>query len=263
MNDFNKEVIEQSKTMPVLVDFWADWCGPCKILGPVLEKLAIKYKDRFKLVKVDTDANQEVAAQYGIKGIPNVKLFINGEVAEEFTGALPEHSVEKWLQKVIPGKNQKTITKAKELLSKGNNAEAAVLLEKLINKEPDNPEVIILLARAILFEDSSRAVKLINGIEDNTDFSELIDSIKTISGLFTANGPDDSEIAKQFKSAIESLKSKNFDSALEKFIGVIRADRMFEDDGARKACIAIFKYLGEENEITLRHRRDFGSALYV
>jgi putative thioredoxin len=263
MNNFNKEVIEQSKTIPVLVDFWAEWCGPCKILGPVLEKLAIKYKDRFRLVKVDTDANQEVAAQYGIKGIPNVKLFINGEVADEFTGALPEQSVDKWLQKVIPGKNQKEITAVKELLLEGNNAEAVVLLEKLIKAEPDNPEVKALLARTILFEDSSRALELITGIEDNTDFSELIESIKTISNLFTVNGLDNSEIAKQFNSAVESLKSKNFDSALEKFIDVIRTDRTFNDDGARKACIAIFKYLGEENEITLRHRRDFGSALYV
>ncbi len=263
MNDFNKEVIEQSKTIPVLVDFWAEWCGPCKILGPVLEKLAIKYKDRFRLVKVDTDANQEVAAQYGIRGIPNVKLFINGEVADEFTGALPEQSVEKWLQKVIPGKYQKEITAVKELLLKGNNAEAMVLLEKLIEEEPDNPEVKVLLARTILFEDSSRALELITGIEDNTDFSDLIESIKTISNLFTMNGLDNSEIAKQFKSAVVSLKSKNFDSALEKFIDVIRTDRTFNDDGARKACIAIFKYLGEESEITLRHRRDFGSALYV
>ena len=263
MKDFNKDIIERSKQIPVMVDFWAEWCGPCRILGPVLEKMAVKYNDRFELVKVNTDENQEIASRYGIRGIPNVKLFIDGEVADEFTGALPEHSVEQWIKKAIPGKNAGEIDKARELLNKGEEQKAAGLLKNLSEKEPDNTSVKVLLARSVLFNDYKTAEQLAMESEHDLENSELVDSIKTISHLFSLNGINGSDAAAEYKSAIEELKKKNFDAALEKFIEVIKTDRTLDDDGARKACIAIFKFLGEENEITLRHRRDFGSALYI
>ena len=263
MNDFNKDILERSKTIPVLVDFWAEWCGPCRILGPVLEKLAVKYKDRFELVKVNTDENQEISASYGIRGIPNVKLFINGEVADEFTGALPEPEVEQWIKKAIPGKNAGELEKAKDLLDKGDDERAAALLKKLAEIEPDNSSVKVQLARSVLFNDYKTAEQLAAESENDMANSELVDSIKTISHLFSMNDINGSDAAAEYKSAIDELRKKNFDAALQKFIEVIKTDRSLDDDGARKACIAIFKYLGEENEITLRHRRDFGSALYI
>lgn len=263
VKDFNNDVIEQSKTIPVLVDFWAEWCGPCRILGPTLEKLADKYEDRFKLVKLDTDHNQEIAARYGIRGIPNVKLFINGEVADEFTGALPESAVEQWLKKVIPGKNAQDIEIVKEMLNKGENGSASLMLKDLLKKDPQNSELKILLAKTLLFEDPEKAESLAIESELDVDNSDLVDSIKTIVHLFSLNGINGNDAASVYKSAIEELKRRNFDTALEKFIAVIKTDRSLDDDGARKACIAIFKFLGEDNEITLKHRRDFGSALYI
>jgi putative thioredoxin len=263
MKDFNTDILERSKEIPVMVDFWAEWCGPCRTLGPVLEKLASKYKGRFELVKVNTDENQEIAARYGIRGIPNVKLFINGEVADEFTGALPEHSVEQWIKKAIPGENAGEIEKARKLLNNGKDEAAVAILEKLAEKEPDNTSVKVLLAKSILFNDYKTAETLAIESENDLEYSEIVDSIKTFAHLFSLNGINGSDTAAEYKSAIEELKKKNFDFALEKFIGIIKTDRELDDDGARKACIAIFKYLGEENEITLRHRRDFGSALYI
>ncbi len=263
VRDFNEDIIKRSKTIPILVDFWAEWCGPCRILGPVLEKLAVKYKEKFELVKVNTDQNQEIAARYGIRGIPNVKLFIDGEVADEFTGALPEPAVEQWLKKAIPAKNTEELKKVRELLSKGEDEKASVVLQKLLNHEPDNKELKILFARSILFNDYKNAEKLAIESEHEVENTELVDSIKTIAHLFSLNGIDGGEVSREYKSAIEELRKKQFDLALEKFIDVIKSDRSLDDDGARKACIAIFKILGEDNEITLRHRRDFGSALYI
>jgi putative thioredoxin len=263
VRDFNKDVIETSRNIPVLVDFWAEWCGPCRVLGPVLERLAEKYKDRFILVKVNTDNNPEIAARYGIRGIPNVKLFVNGTVADEFTGALPEQAVDQWLKKALPGKNNKELEKAKELLSRGEDEKASALLLKLLKAEPDNTQIKILLAKSVLFNDYKTAERLATESEMDTENSELLEAIKTIAHLFSLDGTNGSNADRDYKSAIEVLKQKNFDLALKKFIDVIRTDRNLDDDGARKACIAIFKLLGEDNEITLKHRRDFGSALYI
>lgn len=263
VKDFNEEVIKRSKKIPVLVDFWAEWCGPCKMLGPVLEKMADKYEGKFELAKLNTDGNQAIAVQYGIRSIPNVKLFINGEVTDEFTGALPEQKVEKWLMKAIPDKNAEEVNKANDLLKKGETERASLILEKLLKSEPDNAKLKILLAKAILFKDYITAEKLASECLNDIENSEIIDSIKTIAHLFSITGLNGSGAASEYKSAIEELRNKNFDLALEKFIDVIKTDRILDEDGARKACIAIFKYLGEENEITLKHRRNFGSALYI
>ncbi|NTU88166.1 MAG: thioredoxin, partial [Chlorobiaceae bacterium] len=101
--DFQGDVLDQSHDIPVLVDFWAAWCAPCRMLGPVLERLAEKYSGSWRLVKIDTEQFPELAERFGVKGIPDVRLFVNGEIVDSFSGALPEHQIEQWLKKAIPG----------------------------------------------------------------------------------------------------------------------------------------------------------------
>jgi len=262
--DFEKEVIEKSHQIPVLVDFWAEWCGPCKVLGPVLEKLSKESNGNWVLAKVDTDKDQELAIKFGIRGIPNCKLFSKGKVVNEFTGALPEQAVREWLKKSIPSKYADSIDKAKELLHDGNNKDAKHILEKILRGESGNIEAKILLAKALLFEEPKEAISLIQNDDNSLEYRELADSIQTIAELLQKKEKlPDSEVFDEYSKAIEDLKNKNFDGSLEKFIDVIRRDRIYDDDGSRKACIAIFKYLGEDHPITTKYRREFGSALYV
>lgn len=265
VRDFNKDVIEKSYDKPVLVDFWAEWCAPCRMLGPVIEKLANENKDEWTLVKVDTDKNQEIAMRYGVRGIPNVKLFRNGEVINEFTGALPESAIKEWLKKSIPSKFADQIEHAKILLNRGDVTTAKAILEDVHKGDVNNSEVKVLLAKILLFEDQKEAIRLIQNVDGNLNNIELAESINTLAELLNRdkNSFADSEVKEKYLSAREDIRKKDFDSALTKFIDVIRTDRSYNNDGARKACIAIFKYLGEDNEITLRHRRDFGRALYV
>jgi len=265
INDFQKDVIEKSYDKPVLVDFWAEWCAPCRMIGPILEKLAEENKDNWELAKVDTDKNQDIATKYGVRGIPNVKLFRNGEVINEFTGAIPEPAIKDWLKKSIPSKFVDQIEHAKIYLKNGDITTAKAILEDIHKGDLNNSEVKVLLAKILLFEDPKEAKRLIENVDGNLENIELAEAINTLNELLTrdVNSLPEAFVKEKYLSAIDDIRKQNFDSALAKFIDVIREDRSYEDDGARKACIAIFKFLGEENEITLRHRKDFGRALYV
>ena len=265
IKDFQKDVIEKSYDRPVLVDFWAEWCAPCRMIGPILEKLAEENKDNWELMKVDTDKNQQIATRYGVRGIPNVKLFRNGEVINEFTGALPEPAIREWLKKSIPSKFADQIEHAKIFLKNGNISDAKIILEDIHSGDVNNSEVKILLAKILLFDDQKEALRLVQNVDGNLKNIELAEAIGTLAELLNRDlrSFPDSEVKEKYLSALESIRKKDFDTAFTKFIDVIKADRNYDNDGARKACIAIFKYLGEDNEITLKHRRDFGSALYI
>ena len=264
--DFQTEVIERSYTVPVLVDFWAEWCGPCKVLGPILERLAAKDGSQWVLAKVDTDKHQDLAAQYGIRGIPNVKLFVDGKIANEFTGALPEPAVVQWLKKALPNKFRKDIEKAQQLQRENNNEAAQALLEQIIQQDPSNEHARVLLGGILVPTDPERALALVSRIEESSEFFPMVDAIRTFSELSTKvlhpeKLPDD-PVKDEYLVALKETIALRYDSALERFIDVIRDNRYYDDDSARKTCIAIFRILGDDHKVTQKRRREFSSALY-
>ncbi len=264
VRDFKREVIERSATVPVLVDFWAEWCAPCRMLSPILERLADASNGVWVLAKVDTEEHQDVAAAYGIQGIPAVKLFFEGKVIAEFVGALPEHAVVQWLRKVLPDRYRGKIELADSLAREGRTRDAEAVLEGVLREQQDNQPARELLAKLHLFDDPGRASELLGA--DQSPPGELGDAMRAILDLLLRgskpqNFPEHA-VRRPYLAAIEELRSRRFDQALEHFIGVIREERYYDDDGARKACIAIFKYLGEDHPLTLKYRRDFSNALY-
>jgi len=266
VTDFTDEVLERSFQTPVLVDFWAEWCGPCKMLSPVLERLASENGKRWTLAKLDTEQFPDIAAQYGVRGIPNVKLFVDGKVQAEFTGALPEHAVRKWLEKVLPSEYRKITGQAEALLVSGNTEAAQELLERVVQSEPSNIQARVLLAKTYVLTDPDRATQLVEGIEEDSSFFLTAEGLRTFAALMKkVQNPEalpESPVRTKYLEAIAAVDRQDFDAALQKFIEVLREDRYYDDDGSRKACIAIFKYLGESHETTLNYRRDFSSALY-
>lgn len=260
--DFQRHVIERSHVIPVLVDFWAEWCSPCRMLAPVLEKLAGMNEGRWELVKVNTEEHADIAGQYGVKSIPNVKLFVNGEVREEFSGALPEYLLTEWLKKNIPSPYEKEIVSAGIFMNRGEPSKAITLLEGVLRKEPGNMNAASLLARLELFINPQEALRFCGMLENEPSLAELAGTIATLGRLMTIDPRSlrEDPMKEGYLRAIGMLKRQDFDGALEGFIGVLREKRHYDDDGPRKACIAIFRFLGEDHEITMKHRRSFDRA---
>lgn len=265
--DFQREVIEASHQQPVLVDFWAPWCGPCRALGPVLEKLATESADRWKLIKVNTDEHQHISGQYGIKGIPAVKLFVDGVVVNEFTGALPEHKVRAWLDESIPSEDAKLFQQAEAAILAGETAAGKAMLQRILVQDPDHIQARVLLAQVTAQTDLAAAGELIASLPASAAITlDVVESIKTLSRLanLSASGeamPEERGKTEYIEATIH-LVNNEWDAALDKFISVIQQNRYYDDDGSRKAVIAIFNLLGPQHPLTKKHRRMFDMVLY-
>ncbi|NTU58257.1 MAG: tetratricopeptide repeat protein [Chlorobiaceae bacterium] len=260
--DFQTQVIEQSSTIPVLVDFWAEWCEPCRALAPVLERLAERAGDRWVLVKVNTEAFPGIASQYGVRSIPDVRLFHNGSVIDGFTGALSEYQIEQWLKKALPSPYAADMDRAASAAAAGNESEAVAILEGIVTKEPQNSPATAMLIRLILFYRPAEALALSESLEGDREYADLGAAVRTLAALLmrSETGLPDDVSKDAYVRAIASLRNGDLDGALERFIGVLRENRYYDDDGSRLACIAIFRLLGEEHEITMKHRRSFDRA---
>ena len=264
-DDFERDVVERSHSIPVLVDFWASWCGPCKVLGPILERLARGQEDEWVLAKLDTERHRDVAARYGIRSIPNVKLFVDGEVSTEFVGALPEPKIVEWLRKAVPSKYGTQIDRARGLILGNRAAGAREMLEPIVAVEPDNDQALAALAFALLESDPKRALSTVESIKPGSTHFEAAEAVRALVGLYAREDrqvlPQDA-VRDLYQSAIRDARASDFEAALGSFVEVIHKNRYYDDDGARKACIAIFKLAGEDQQLTRTYRPILSTALY-
>ena len=267
VTDFQKEVLERSHEKPVLVDFWAEWCGPCRVLGPTIEAIAERNQGAWSLAKVDTEEFPEVARQYGIQSIPAVKLFVDGEVRDEFVGALPENRIEQWLKKALPGPNRSRFLEAEDLFRSGKVDEAEVLLQNILSSEPENASAAVLLGQMYVSVDPDRALTILKPIEPDSPLYSTAEALTTFATMFKyADNPSllaASPMKADYLDAISDLRADAFAIALEGFIAVLSRNRQYDEDGARRACVAIFRILGEDHETTRQYRRPFSNALYA
>jgi putative thioredoxin len=265
VSNFESEVLDASREGPVLVDFWAPWCGPCRQLGPVLERMADEPEAGFTLAKVNTDVLQTVAAKYNIRSIPAVKLFVDGEVTDEFLGALPEAQVRKWLADALPSENRQLLADARAALDAGDTATGEALLEQVLAAEPANAEAAVLLGKTILFKDPVRASSLATEAARTTPaVYDLASAVKTITALISGEECDlpDEPARAPYLEALQVLSNADIDAALGSLIASVRLNKRFADDAARKACLALFAYLGSQDPLTQKHRRALEKALF-
>jgi len=264
--DFEAEVIARSFEKPVLVDFWAEWCGPCRMLGPVLEKLADEESDKWELAKVNTDVLTDVARRYSIMSIPAVKLFSQGEVVDEFVGALPEASVRKWLAEALPSESQPIIEQARAKIT-DNPEEALSLLKAVLESEPDNAAARALIAQAIVFEDPQKALAMLDGVDLRDPVPvKIADAVGALAHLARRRSEPESlpdgPARDLYIDAARLVAERDFDAAFSELLKTVRTDRRLDDDGARKAMLALFTILGETHPLTGSYRRQLERALF-
>ena len=266
--DFQTDVVEASRERPVLVDFWAPWCGPCRVLGPVLEKLEGEAGGRWRLVKVNTDEAPGLMQQFGIRGIPAVKLFADGAVVAEFTGALPEHVLRQWLDEHLPSPARKHAKAAEAAWEAGDRETARAELEAaLADPEAETAgwatAARTRLARLLVLDaagaDADRARVLVGDLH-----TPEAEAVRTVLDALDrdASALPDGAAREPVADALAALQDGDFDATLARLIDAIRSDRYYDDDGARKLAVALFQTLGEGHAVSKRHRPAFNMSLY-
>lgn len=257
--EFQKDVIEKSYAKPVLVDFWASWCAPCRMLGPVIEKIAEEQSDRWELVKLSTEEHPEIAEEYHIRSIPNVKLFYKGEVINEFSGALSRTAILDWLEENLPDDRKEQLI---ALLEKREAPGIEKELETFVSANPDLIVAKVALAGLIVFDEPERAVSLIEGVKMGDKEEDQANRIRTIAELLSFEANSDQPINALLKNAKDSLQAKAFEAAIKYLIEATTIDKAFAKGLPRRAAIALFQWLGDRHELTKNYRWKFDMVLY-
>lgn len=276
LQDFKPVVIEGSMRAPVIVDFWAPWCAPCRALGPVLEKLEVEYQGKFTLAKINSDENQELAAQYGVRGIPNVKAFVGGRLVDEFSGALPDRQVREFLDRVIPTPSEELRLQAREVYRESRaGAKALTLLEQALELDPQNERALI--DSALIMTDLGRldeAKSFIGKLSPLAQMDEAVAALRSrIDFAASAAASPDAEALRQriaanphdldarLQLANLCAAKEDYAAALDQLLEIVRRDRTFGDDIARKTMLQIFNLL-RDGELVSEYRRRLASAMY-
>ena len=271
--DFDSAVLARSHQVPVLVDFWAEWCGPCRMLGPVLDKVAASYGERLAVVKVDTDANQRVARQYGIRSIPAVKLFKDGQVVDEFVGAQPEPRVRSFLDKHLPDEDMRDAAAVVSGLAAGDLAAATRAVDALAARAPEHPRTRLARARLALARgDLDGAGALLDAIPLSADEFEPAQTLATFleharagaagisdTGAVAAGRPDDPGARYAYGCALAAAGRHR--EALDELLASVERDRRWNDEAARKAMLAIFAVVGVRAPLSDEYRRKLSVLL--
>ncbi|MFP5419099.1 MAG: tetratricopeptide repeat protein [Gammaproteobacteria bacterium] len=268
--DFEQQVLEESRTRPVVVDFWAPWCGPCKSLKPVLEKLAAEYGGAFRLAKINSDENQALATRYGVRGIPSVKAFVNGEAVDEFSGALPEGEVRAFLDRLIPSPAAELRAAALELRAAGDMAGALQALADASRLDPSHVGIRVDATEIMLdLGELDEARRLLGNLADDADprVPRLRARLKFMdaggddpAGLEARVAANENDLAARLKLANLAVAAGRYEAGMDQLLEIIRRDRGFEDDVGRKTLLAVFDLLGSDPLVS-QYRRKLASAL--
>jgi putative thioredoxin len=272
--NFQQIVMEGSRRVPVVIDFWAEWCGPCKALKPVLEKLAEEFQGKFILAKIDSDKNQELAAQFAVRGIPSVKAVYNGEIVDEFSGALPEGAVREFLARVIPSPAEELRLKAAGQREAGDLAAALQTLGEASQLDMQN-EAVRLDAADILCDQGQmeEAKRLLDSLSPVMKLEDRASQLlaKVNFALAGESGGDEQGLRDKIAAQPDDMDSRlqlanlliaqgRAAEGMDELLAMIQRDRSWNEEAARKTMLSVFSMLGG-SPLVSEYRRKLASAL--
>jgi len=265
-SDFEYEVIAYSNQAPVLVDFWAEWCHPCKSLTPILEKYAIEGQGSFRLAKVNVDDNPNLALRYGVRSIPNVKAFRDGQVVSEFLGLQPEPRVKEFLRNLTPSQIDLMLEKGQSLLETMDWVGAHRSFQEFLAKSPNQPAGLLGLLKSCLMQGKfSEARQILDGFPASPEYArvELIRPLFSELWSISSNQPAlDDPLEATYDNALRLVLRGNLPAAMDGLIDILRQDKHFHNDDARKVLLGLFEVLGDNQPLTRQYRRELAMVLF-
>jgi putative thioredoxin len=267
---FQQDVIQKSYETPVVVDFWAAWCGPCRMLGPMLERLAAEPNSNFILAKVDVDTNQNLSMQFEVQGIPAVKAFKDGRVVNEFVGAQPEPRVRDFLRQIAPNESELSLEMANQLLADRKWGKAEERFSELISTNGPSPQAHLGLAKALLGQGEAARAK--THLEDLLDvpaqmnsaerLMPLVGFLKLVEGRDSDANIEMTPIEAQYRQAARLLGQGKLAPALDGLLDVLRQNKDYKKGKAKAVLLSIFEFLGDADPLTNIYRREMASILF-
>ena len=272
---FQDAVIDESHRRPVLVDFWAAWCGPCQQLMPLLQNLAGQYAGKFRLAKVNSDEQQGLAQQFGVRSLPTVMLFRHGKPVDQFMGVQPEPNIRALIDRYLEKPSDKIREKAREQLQTGNATGAVETLQAALNDEPDNGELRIELARALAQSgDAEGAEAELNKLPMNEHEQDAVKELRArLVFARQAAGADPQALAEELRGgdprpealeqmAAYAMMSGRAEEALELYLQLMKQHRAYNDGAGQKGLLAAFEVLGADHPLVGQYRRKMAALLY-
>jgi putative thioredoxin len=274
--EFEQRVIEASRDGPIVVDFWAAWCAPCLMLGPLLERVVRSYGGRFRLARVDVEQHQEEAQRYGIQAIPAVKVFRDGKVVSEFLGAVPEGHIRRALDQALPSEADRLVAEGDQLRARGSVSAAREEYQQALESSPEHARALLRLAElAVEAGEPEEARSFLNRLpQGSPEWEEgraLAARVAFTAECARAGGLEPTEAALRedpqapqahYQMACCLAAEERYEEALQQFLETLRLDRDFRSGAAKEAVLRVFKLAGEESEMVRQFRRRLASILF-
>lgn len=272
---FATDVLDASHEVPVLVDFWASWCGPCKQLMPILTKLAEEYGGGFKLAKVNIDEQQQLAQQFRVRSVPTVKVMKNGQVVDEFLGAQPESQIRALLNKYVVRESDKLIAAALERYNNGDTSAKQDMI-KIVNSDPQNNNLRLLFVDVLMrekeYDDAHAILKSlppdvrqqpeVAGLLGRLEFLNSASGASDEASLLASIEQDPADCEHRYQLSSFYITQARYQEALEQLLEIMRRDRKYGDDAGRKGILKVFDMLGGKGELVSRYRQKMAALLY-
>jgi len=263
---FDYEVLAYSRQVPVVVDFWAPWCRPCRMLGPLLERLAEEAQGTFRLAKVNVDHNPNLALRYNVRSIPAVKAFVRGAVVAEFHGAQPEPMVRAFLRRLAPNPTDLLLEKGNTLLAEQDWEGAVEAFQEALEKQPGHPEALLGLARGLLATDrAAEALPLLHAFPAGNLYDHA-ERLRPLAEVLARPLPDetatDDPREAAYRHALRLIRRGNLQAALDGLLDVLRQDKHYRDGEVHRVVLALFEVLGPEQPLSRRYQQELANVLF-